>query len=95
MHDLSHLQRSQSRTRALAPIRSGVLAMFSQAHSVHPAPVAPGPERKGRALSFSFGPGIGAWIARGGNQINGEAGRVAARASQTVGLTAKEWGVTA
>lgn len=81
------LQRRPYFTRALTSFRRRLLALCSETYPVHPTPIAPSPKSEGGTLSFGTWASRGAWLARGGNQINGKACRVAGGAARKEGVS--------
>lgn len=82
MHDLRSLQRRLYFTRALTPICRGVLALCSETSPVHRALPFFASFGEEAEMALRFVPGSIAWLARGGNQINGKACRVAGGAAR-------------
>lgn len=87
MHDsLPMLHRRIPGARELSPFRRRLLALCCETNPVHPTPIASWPKPEGGTLSLRSIPSHGAWIARGGNQINGKACRVAGGAARKEGV---------
>lgn len=88
MHDgLPMLHRRIPGARELSPFRRRLLALCGETNPVHPTPVGIEPISEGGTLSIGSIPSRGAWLARGGNQINGKACRVAGGAARKEGVS--------
>ena len=88
MHDgLPMLHRRIPGARELSPFRRRLLALCCETNPVHPTQIASWPEPEGGTLSIGTWASRGAWLARGGNQINGKACRVAGGAAIEKGVS--------